>query len=165
MSNAVSRASETQVNLQRCISHHKVLRLDRKRNGKYKHLTIGKQHTESQQNSIYGSRCPHSSHQIEIFRHRNHSNSRIDPLIIDQLSGILDILHPLLHQTGTDTAQYIIEQKTFRPPNQFKRTPKHPHSKHVKKYVLKIGMHKHICNQLCRVKIRSQKEMQSQQVI
>ena len=44
-------------------------------------------------------------------------------------------------------------------------TAKHPQSKHVKKDMLETAMHKHISNQLGRIKIRCHKKVQSQQVV
>ena len=80
--NAIGRSTQAQKYLQSSISHHKIFSLDRKWDREYKHLTIGEQHTECQQNAIYRSRSANCSHQIQVLRHRDHGNPRIHTVIL-----------------------------------------------------------------------------------
>ena len=135
------------------IAYHEIFRPDGHRQGKNKHLLVGEQHAESQQDAIHGSRCPHGGHHVQVFLHGDDGIARVYPAVGGKFLGIVDVLHGFLDETRPDAAHQVVEQETLGTPYLLQDAPEHPYGKHVEKDMGKIGMHEHVGNQLRGVEI------------
>lgn len=58
-----------------------------------------------------------------------------------------------MHQTGTDSAQQVIDNETFGAPEILKNISEHPQCEHVEENMLEVAMHEHIGDVLPRVEV------------
>ncbi|GHS90431.1 hypothetical protein FACS1894201_11750 [Bacteroidia bacterium] len=49
-----------------------------------------------------------------------------------------------MDDTGANTGKQIVKQKTLASPMVLQGVTKHPQRKHIKQYMRKIGVHKHV---------------------
>ena len=70
-----------------------------------------------------------------------------------------------MQQAGAYSAENVIKKEPLRPPYLFNDTAEHPKGKHVEQNVLPSGMHEHVGEELVKVKIGCQEEMQSQHIV
>ena len=96
---------------------------------------------------------------LAVFR----SNTQIYAQVIDD--EIRYILHQFLYQTGTYSARNVIKKEFLWSPHIFHHATEHPKSEHIKKDMLEIRMHEHVCEQLIDLKIGCKEKMKSENVV
>ena len=57
-----------------------------------------------------------------------------------------------MQQGCSNSSEDVIDDKSFWSPGIFYRTTKHPNREHIKEQMAKTTMHKHVSNQLERLK-------------
>ena len=126
---------------------------------------IRKHHTESQKQTVNGSRSTDSGHQVEVLRHRHSDSTKINIIVFSQLSGILNVLHQFLAQAGTNATYHVEKQESLRTPHIFECVTEHPQGEHVEKQMFKVAVHKHVSDDLVRLEIGGHEKMQSQNAV
>ena len=153
---AIHAVCKSKQQLYDSIAHHKELRLYGEWKGENEHSLIGEQHSKAKQYRIDGTRSTHGCPHIQEESHRHYSCRRLYIFIGSQtLMDITDILHNLLQQTGPDTGNKIVYQKTLNAPHPFEHTAEHIKREHVEEEVRKATMHEHVCDKLIGSKISS----------
>ena len=84
------------VQLYQGISDDEELCLDGEGQREDEQLLVGEQHSESQQDGIYGSRSSHCGHHVQVFTHGDNARTDVYTGILRQFGHVLYVLHHLL---------------------------------------------------------------------